>query len=613
VNYDDSDNYVTNSYLHTLSMGNFLTAVSDSMDGKAVAVFEPAAVLFKMVLFSAFGASAGCVLITNIALHIANTVVVAFTGAAVAADLERNAGTTAKDTLTWHSFAAALLFGVHPLFVESVAWASCLPYLLCALLAQLCVYSHIQKNEQCASSGAGVLWWCAEVFLFGLACFSKTTAVSVAGFLIAMDFMGKIRTHKRTLLAQISVALLRNAVLLAVAVFAILCALQADSKGYTEGLVREIELEERFLRASHMPLFYFWKIAFPWSLAVRYPLPATHLGSCTMVVVCLLLNLIFGGLCCYFISRAILGYQAGKDSLERVGLGISTAWVGYLVLLAPTLGFVSTHVQCMAQDRYAYIPALIVGVSSCSATIKFIDERTPKNARFIWHLLLGAAVACLTTQTRMQLLVWRTSETLWTHASIVSPDDAMVLVNLGVTLNDLKRPKQALEHLQQAILLRPASHTAHGTAGIVLLDSGRVHESIAAHRLGLQLSPLHAERHYGLGVALKAAGSVTEAAHHYRTTVAISPGYSQAWNNLGSILQTNNKRAEAEFSYHKAIAVSPAYSDAYSNLGVLHHTGGQLQQAIKAYQNAIANAPTHANARTNLALALSAQSQSSTP
>jgi Flp pilus assembly protein TadD len=617
LNYDDNLNYVNNHYIRMLSVKNFLAALFKSMDGEMIAVFEPVSLLFKMVLVRVLGSSAGSILATNLVLHIANTVASVFTGASVVSELRRIAGVaaTAPCASNWQLYFAALCFGVHPLFVESVAWASCLPYLLCAFFTQISVYSHIQISQQRCSSAGGFFWGVLEVVFFGLACLSKTSSVSVVGFLIVMDFMANAQTRKTTLPAQIAAVLLRNTMTLMVAVLTVLCALQADSKGVREGLVRDLAIEERFMRASYMPLFYARKLVFPVSLAVRYPLPDVHLGTSTVVVACLLLNIVLGALC----AKYVLGSMSGKidrkasNNNSRLGSAISATWVGYLVLLAPTLGFVSSHVQCMASDRYAYIPALLVVVPSFSIAIHFVDGLILKKARVLWQCFLGLVVAALIFQTQRQVRVWKSDESLWTHASEVSPSDAMVMVNLGVTLNDQNRPVEALHYIQQAILLRPSSHTAHGTAGIILFDAGHVEEAIVAHRRGLALEPLDTDRHYSLGVALKAAGAVTEAAHHYRTVVEFTPEYSQAWNNLGSILQTGNNREEAEFSYKKAIAINPSYSDAYSNLGVLYHTGGQLQQAIDAYRSAIEGAPTHANARTNLGLALSAQAQAAGP
>ena len=228
-----------------------------------------------------------------------------------------------------------------------------------------------------------------------------------------------------------------------------------------------------------------------------------------------------------------------------------------------------------------------------------LTERLPKYP-FAWSIL-GAIFG----QTGMHTEALNANKT----AVILSPQDAQVHYNLGITLKELGRLDEAEASYRQAIALQPDNAQAHNNLGLTLEALGRLDEAEASSRQAIALQPSYTEAHNNLGLTLEALGRLDEAEASYRQAIALQPDNAQAHNNLGLTLEALGRLDEAEASYRQAIALKANYTKAYNNLGITLQALGRLDEAEASYKQAIGVKADYAEAHHNLSLMKKFESQ----
>lgn len=252
VSYDDHANFVEKRHLLYSSSWS---SVQWCFQATVLGVYEPVALLFKKALFLVGGFSVGPWLVgTGVILHVANTVgiyVLATQLSRWVGGTARNRGTAWASDYLGGSCAGALLYGVHPLRVEVVAWASCLPYLLASFFS---LGLAVLRTQRCVSDHAWRLWF-LESGAFLLAVLSKTTAVGVAPALVWLDWAFQ-RNKKGRALSVLDVLRL-NAHLLGIAVLAAALALGANAEG---GLAAQADPDHSILAGPRIATVVAFKL-----------------------------------------------------------------------------------------------------------------------------------------------------------------------------------------------------------------------------------------------------------------------------------------------------------------------------------------------------------------
>ena len=187
-------------------------------------------------------------------------------------------------------------------------------------------------------------------------------------------------------------------------------------------------------------------------------------------------------------------------------------------------------------------------------------------------------------------------------AAALSPQDAEVHSNLGLTLKNLGRLDEAEASYNQAIALKPDYAEAHSNLGNTLQDLGKLDEAEASYNQAIALKPDFAEAHYNLGNTLQESGRLDEAEASYNQAIALKPNYAEAHSNLGNILKELGRLDEAEASYNQAIALKPDFAEAHYNLGNTLQELGRLENAISSFTQASFIDPQNPTFYANLGL-----------
>src|SRR5437870_5298513 len=347
---------------------------------------------------------------------------------------------------------AALVFAIHPLRVESVAWVTERRDVLSGLFYLSAILMYLRACER-GARGRG--WYWAAVGLFAGALLSKSMVVNLPFVLLILDvyplrrlggFVGWwSEPARRIYIEKIPF------VLLAAAASAI--AVMAQSSVHAAASLAQLSLPGRLVVSAYGLGFYLWKMVVPVNLSPLYELPRTMDPVAPPFILSYAL---------------VLAITAIVLALRRPVPGLPAAWVAYVVVLLPVLGILQSGPQ-IAADRYTYLAGL-GWASLAGAGLLSTWRRWPP------FVLTGLAVVLLSglgTLTWNQVEVWHDSEKLWTHALAIDPKTSMAQFGLGRVRADQGKPAEAIEHYRQALNINPDYGAAHYNWGVALGQHGK--------------------------------------------------------------------------------------------------------------------------------------------
>jgi protein O-mannosyl-transferase len=266
-------------------------------------------------------------------------------------------------------------------------------------------------------------------------------------------------------------------------------------------------------------------------------------------------------------------------------------WLWYVITLLPVIGIVQVGGQARA-DRYTYIPSigltilLVWGVSE------------PLQRRPAVRKAVAAAVcaACLVL-TWIQLQYWRDSVALYEHAIACTSDNYLAQFNLASVLDGRGERLQAIEHLREAVRIRPASASAHGELGQLLAKERETEDALRELETAVALTPDSAEVHFRLGSVLGALGRNSEAADQFRRVAQLDPENADAHFNLGIALAQEGHIQEAAQEFSETVQLRPQDVDARFNLAIALLKADRLDDALKQLSEVLRLRPDFKEAR----------------
>ena len=409
-----------------------------------------------------FGANAIGHHLVNLTLHILAVValysaLLRLTAGTETPPLGSDAGGRAAATLSRTECCAlvAALFAVHPLHVESVAWASERKDVLCALFWWLALWSY-------AGHAARPGWWrylcVAGWFVLGL--LSKPMIVTLPATLLALDFWPLDRFQKDgswTARAHCALLLvLEKLPLLLLSVAVALATLWAQESAQS---LDPRPRSWRIANAAVAAVAYLWQTLVPTALACFYPFPRSayeSAGSWQPIVILSVLLLLLACTLAVFWRRSRPYVLAG--------------WLWYMLTLAPVLGIVQVGRQARA-DRYTYVPLVGIfwiiawGLAEWSARLRAAGRIALRAGICLWTIALASLCA-------WQVTYWRNDRELFEHALAVSGDSSLVRYCLGTAhLLDNELPP-AVAQLRRALELQPDYDDARRNLAIALERQG---------------------------------------------------------------------------------------------------------------------------------------------
>src|SRR5438132_3823042 len=402
--------------------------------------------------------------LTNLLLHAANAVVFFFVVRRV---LTRSLPSPSERgyALAVSAGFAALVFAIHPLRVESVAWVTERRDVLSGLFYLVAILLYLRA---CEGGAPGRGWYWLSVAVFVLALLSKSMVVNLPVVFLILDVYPLRRLGgafgwwseraRRVYVEKIPF------VLLAAAASAI--ALWAQLSHNTMVSVVQLSALGRLAVSVYGVSFYLWKTVAPVNLSPLYELPPTVNPWAPPIIVS------------YGVVAAMTALVL---ALRRREPGLPAAWLAYVVVLLPVLGIFQSGPQ-IAADRYTYLAGLGwailagAGLLSCWRSLRRSKTGTPAT----W-LLAGIAfcvVVGLGVLTWSQAKVWRDSERLWAHTLAIDPNSPLAQNNFGYELYRQGKLAEAIEHYRQALQIKPDYPLAHANWGLAPIHQGKLAEAL---------------------------------------------------------------------------------------------------------------------------------------
>ena len=531
--------------------------------------------------------------LTNIVLHAANAALVYLVAQRLFRIVWPDTSAAGVDGLRIAAALAALVFGVHPLRVESVAWITERRDVLSGFFFLLAVLMYLRACEVESRDGRpwSKFYW-AAVGTFVLALLSKSMAVTLPVVLLVLDVypLRRLRPGARGWLTpgpwriwqEKLPFLLVGAVVSAVAFRALLGGAAATSW-------ERLGLPERVAISAYSVAFYLRKTLVPLGLSPLYELSLpVHMFDRRFLV---------SGVVVLFITLAALASR-------RRWPGLLAVWTCYVVMLLPVAGIFHNGHQ-IAADRYSYLPgvgwALLAGGAVVVASRRLRRARSGRRAlAALAAVLVVSATAALALTTWRQAKIWRDDETLWRHAVRLDPASSVAASNLGSGLRLRGKLAEAIEQSERALLLRPAYAEAHLNLGLAKAAQGRAGEAERHFRQVLEIRPRSAPAHAGLGALLETQERLDEALEHFHLALQINPRSASIHNDLGVALARRGRIAEALPELLEAVRIDPSLAPAQNNLGMALAQTGRLTEAANHFRAAIHSNPDYQEAQQNL-------------
>ena len=489
--------------------------------------------------------------------------------------------------------AGALLFGIHPMRVEPVAWASAFPYLAALLFALLSTLAYVGSRsrpwrEAAALKGpryyrtphydrtprydrsatlsgspfrryptlAAVEWSVAAVAAFAVSLGFRPIAVGLPLILLLLDWYPLQAAHRQA-------GRDRALPLIADKIPYVVIALAAVGlEWYARRQVgfNELTPGARLTLAATGPFVYLWRAVAPVGLSPVAVLPLNVQGS------------ILGVICATAIGVIVAVGWGLRDRRPAV----LAVWVAYLLLVAPTVGLAPTGLQAVA-DRYAYLPAVAVAVAAAAALAVAVSNR-PVGLTIAAAALLGLSVLAWN-----QTHVWHDSVTLWTRAAQLDAANDIAFYNLGTALQDAGRSDEAISAYEATLRLVPdhvpARQNLNGLKAIArqrdadaLAGAGNLAAAIPLYRETLTLDPRRARARAALGVALARTGQFQAAADELARAIDQGVDDPAVVNAAGFALVQTGRTDEAVRLLREALARHPDDPNIAHNLELLTGT-----------------------------------------
>jgi tetratricopeptide (TPR) repeat protein len=495
---------------------------------------------------------------TNLLLHTVNVLVLFWA-------LRRTSGDV------WRSALVALLFAVHPLNVESVAWVAERKGLLSTFFGFLALLAY---SAYVARPGIKRYLWVAGLMVLSL--LAKPTMVTLPLLLLLLDYWPLGRFSWGT-------ALREKLPLVALVILFCVVAIEAQQN---VGALPSLDMVSLEARLAHLPMAYvsyLGKAIWPTHLAVFYQHPGNefHLGE-TIAAAALLLAL----------STVVL-FRPLRRGYLVVG------WFWFCLTLGPVSGLVQVGLQGMA-DRYTYVP--LVGLFVALAWgIGEVVERWKVARAWVLGLTAGCLVACLVLTYR-QVGVWKDTQSLFEHAIAVTPTCDVGHANLALLHWGRGQHREAIEHLLQAHAERPQYASYSHKLGEWLLVVGRIDEGLASYAQALQAKGKNATpgEHLELGRTCWRFGRLNEAEKQFQLALTLQPDLVGAVNSLGAVFAQQGRPEEALACFDRALVLRPGFALARNNRGLTLVLLGSYREGTSELEKALGLDPKYHPAWNNL-------------
>jgi len=498
IHYDDPEYVFQNDHVkHGITWKNIRFAFTST----SLSNWHPLTWLSYMLDAQLFGIAPAAFHRTNVVVHACSTGVLFL--------LLLNATGS-----RWQALLAGVLFGLHPLRVESVAWVAERKDVLSVLFALLSLLAYVAYTRGGSRAHYACSW-----LLFATSLLAKPMLLTLPFVMLLLDYWPLARPRRGTSGRRLLVEKLPMLALTCASAAATLLA--AQTTGALNPTFR-VPLAARAANAVLSTGQYLCDMVWPTRLAILYPFPRQPQTDAAIAVLLLLLAVTL-----YCVSA--------RSRWPHLLVG----WCWFLGTLTPVNGFVSIG-EIARADRYTYFP--MIGIILMA--VWSIPTFARRSSRLITGAAAGVGSIALVAATHAQLQHWRSSSTIFERAISVIGPNATIEMNWGVACAFRGDHDGALEHLGKAWALAPGMPALLANYANELQSASRIPEAIALYRDALRQDPNHPMVWHNLGVAYMNSHAPQDAERCFRQVLRLRPDFTPAQRNLDRVLAAQGKAPE---------------------------------------------------------------------
>jgi protein O-mannosyl-transferase len=517
----------------------------------------------------------------------------------------------------WIAAGVGLLFGVHPLTVETIPWIGERKTLLAAFFAfwSLILYVRFARSGNPKTR-------IGSIVMYALALMSKPTSTPLPVLMLLMDYWPLRRLTLKTIIEKWP--------------FFVVGGISAVITYISQSRTASVILPESYgimrvpMVICHNIIFYLYKMIWPLNLSSHYVFPDPLGFSTPMVMIGVIGTLIL-------IPLLLVSLRWTRAAI--------IGWLIFFVMVFPTMQMLQFS-DVIASDKFVYLPSIGI-LMIVAAFLSWICRVNDVHRHMVRYAITAIVVLMLagaeSFATRQYLADWKDTASLFKHMTKVTPNAVSPYLNMGVALGKAGDIKGATECFEKVLKIKPDDIDAHTNLGKIYADQGKDDEAMVYYNKALQVDPNQASTYVHLGVMLTKQGHIDEAIALYRKAIERKMKYSSplhvglgtllleqgkieeaiyefdyavklkpdatTFNNLGVALGLKGRTDEAMENHKKAIRLDPNNAEAHYNLGNILLSQRKNKEAIKEYQNAIRINPKYTKAQINLAVALTRENR----
>jgi len=456
----------------------------------------------------------------------------------------------------------ALLFGIHPMRVESVAWITERKDVLFGAfyLGALCLYTRYVaeglKNKK-------LFWIALGLFFFSL--LSKIQAVALPLTMLAVDYYFKRPLNFKLIIEKIPFFFFSL-------FFGILGIYTLSLQGSLADDVTQYNFFDRLLIGGYSWVVYLIKAVVPYKMVALYPYPKFLTWQFYVAPFIAL-------------GTVAAAFWAYKKEMTGIVFGFLFFFfnvVFMLQILGAGQGFIA--------DRFTYIPYLGLFFIAGYYFDK-LNKQDVKKANFLKYGLMAFLVVCAFLSFQ-QIKTWKNGETLWTHAINNLEATTLPYGNRGFYYRERKEYQKALVDYNSAIKLNASKGDLFNSRGKTYFDMNNVAPAIEDYRRAIALDNTKAEYHVNLGAALGTQGNIPAALQALNAGVAADPEFANAYLNRSLAYSQQSQFQEAIQDIDKYLELKPNNSEMWYEKGLISRVVGNNSESINGFTRAIQLEPS---------------------
>jgi len=550
--WDDGAYVLENQTIHNLN----LSSIKEMFTTSVASSYVPLPLLTFAVEYKYFGLNPFVFHLTNLLFHLLCTLLVF----QVLRMLKLN---------PIYAATGALIFGVHPMHVESVAWITERKDLLYTMFSLVSIILYIKYLN---SQSKKLIFLFISIILFGLSLFSKITAVILPLSLLLIDYYFERPFKRKVIIEKIPFFILAL-----VFGFAEMIVFQRQGALKTPGF---ISISDQVFVGCYALSAYIVKFFAPFYLSAIYPLfygPEHHfpflfyISPLFIVLIVFLIfrfarknrAVLFGSL--FFLVNIIMMLQSQ----------IVTQGIGFLA------------------DRFSYLPYMGI-----CFLIGWYGGKLNLNHKELKPFVPGALfiiILIFTIVTFNRNKVWENDFTLWNDVIEKYPDEVYKsYTNRGIAFTSLGQWNNAINDFNKVIDMDPNYGSGYLDRGVAYQNTNQWNKSIEDFSKAIEIDPNNLDAFAGRGVSYGVLGQSDKAIADLSRTIEIDPKFTKGYSNRGVTYATLGYSDKAIADYSKAIEIDPGFKDAYTNRSIAYGKLSQWDNAIADGEKAIKLNPENA-------------------